>query len=269
MQSAEGLEARIERTGGYPVYVAHRGGAAGPENTLHTCRLSAAQWPSIRMLEVDVRLTRDKELVLMHDSSVDRTTDGQGAVNQYTLAELRQLDAAHLYPALRRRGITVPTLVEFLDEFVGDRWSPDLMFMFDFKDCESVERAWPLIQSYGGGVLHGRYMLGSVFEEPNRLLGRLRDPATTPLMTDIAQTFALTLAYNTGLWAHYEFGRHDIFGYVLQSKSDLFFTAGLVQALHAAGMRVLACGPNLAQPAVLEHCQRCRIDYIMVDALPR
>ena len=51
------------------------------------------------MIEFDVQLTRDNALVLMHDATVDRTTDGKGKVSEMTLAELRRLDAG-----VRRRG---------------------------------------------------------------------------------------------------------------------------------------------------------------------
>lgn len=88
-----------------------------------------------------------------------------------------------------------------------------------------------------------------------------------PLMTDIAQTFALTLAHGTGLWSLYTFGQHDVFGYVLQSQSPLFLTEGLVQALHQQGMRVMACGPRLGERDVMQYCLTCHIDYIMVDGV--
>jgi glycerophosphoryl diester phosphodiesterase len=213
---------------------------------------------------VDIRLTRDKRLVLMHDSSVDRTTDGQGAVCDLLLSEVRQLNAAHCFPQLP--ATTVPTLEEFLEEFAGSatRYSPDLLFMFDFKDEASIEQAWPLIHSYP--TLRNRYILGAIFESPNTLLREKRLPGT-PLVTDIAQTFALTIAYNTGLWSLYEFGQHDIFGYVLQSQSPVFLSRELIDALHAKGMRVMVCGPLLAQRPVLEHYIACGADYIMVDSI--
>jgi glycerophosphoryl diester phosphodiesterase len=270
------------RTGGYPLYMAHRGGggALGPENTLHTSLLSAQQWPRIRALEIDIRLTRDRHLVLMHDSSVDRTTDGQGAVNQMLLSEIKALDAAHCYPHLAHVEIRVPTLIEFLDEFLVHRkneW-PDLMFMFDFKDEESIERTWVLLKHYQdrGLLSRGRYMVGSVFEAPNNLLQRLLsemggggDGKIPPLMTDITQTTRLAIAHGTGMWSFYEFGGHDVFGYVLQSQTPLFLTAGLIDALHDKGMRVLVCGPRLAEPDLHQHCLDCGVDYIMIDALLR
>lgn len=71
---------------------AHRGyHAAAPENTLAAVRASAAL--GAHLTECDVRDTKDGELVLMHDSSIDRTTDGSGEVSEMTLAEL---EAVHV-----------------------------------------------------------------------------------------------------------------------------------------------------------------------------
>ena len=71
---------------------AHRGGATThPENTLpafaEAVRLGA------HMIEFDVAISRDGVLVLMHDATVNRTTNGKGKVNEFTLAELKRLDA--------------------------------------------------------------------------------------------------------------------------------------------------------------------------------
>ena len=61
------------------------------------------------MVELDVQLTRDHEVVVMHDWTLDRTTDGSGAVRDRTLAEIRRLDAGAWFgPAFR--GERVPTL---------------------------------------------------------------------------------------------------------------------------------------------------------------
>lgn len=93
--------------------IAHRGGAGiMPENTL------AAFQRAIRLgcdyVEVDVRTTRDGKLVIMHDRTVDRTTNGSGAVNTLTLAEIRKLDAGAKFSPLYR-GERVPTLDEVFE----------------------------------------------------------------------------------------------------------------------------------------------------------
>jgi glycerophosphoryl diester phosphodiesterase len=81
----------------------HRG-AAGlePENTVRSFRRACDL--GVDRVETDVRLTRDRRLVCMHDATVDRTTSGSGAMADLTFAEIRQLDAGH--------GERVPTLLE-------------------------------------------------------------------------------------------------------------------------------------------------------------
>jgi glycerophosphoryl diester phosphodiesterase len=103
--------------------IAHRGGSGlAPENTLAAFRRSLAAGADV--LEMDVRTTADGHLVVLHDATVDRTTDGRGAVKEMTLAELKTLDAGYHWTAdqgrsfpFRGRGITVPTLSEVLAAF--------------------------------------------------------------------------------------------------------------------------------------------------------
>lgn len=77
--------------------IAHRGGALEyPENTLYAYQQSLARSGS-HMLEMDIYETADGELVVIHDATVDRTTDGSGSVSSLTLAQLQALDAAHCY----------------------------------------------------------------------------------------------------------------------------------------------------------------------------
>jgi len=94
--------------------IAHRGdSAAHPENTLAS--FAAALEIGAAIIEFDVHLTRDGEVVVIHDPKVDRTTDGHGIIKQMTLADIRRLSAG--YPT--RFGSTylgqkVPTLAETL-----------------------------------------------------------------------------------------------------------------------------------------------------------
>jgi len=97
-----------------PLIIAHRGDSAHrPENTL--AAFAAALEIGAAFVEFDVHLTRDGEVVVIHDATLDRTTNGQGAVRNMTLAEIRRFSAG--YPA--RFGSTytgerVPTLGEVL-----------------------------------------------------------------------------------------------------------------------------------------------------------
>src|SRR4051794_3095625 len=85
--------------------VGHRGAAAhAPENTLAS--FEKARELGVDMVEFDVHLTADRRCVVIHDETVDRTTDGHGLVGSKTLPELRELDAGN--------GERIPTLEELL-----------------------------------------------------------------------------------------------------------------------------------------------------------
>lgn len=98
--------------------IAHRGGAGlRPEETLEA--FANAEALGADMFELDVRATADGAIVLLHDATVDRTTDGQGAVAGINLIELRKLDAGYRWTQdggkthpYRGKGIQVPTLEE-------------------------------------------------------------------------------------------------------------------------------------------------------------
>jgi glycerophosphoryl diester phosphodiesterase len=82
---------------------------AEPENTLRSFRRAVEI--GVAMVEMDVQLTKDGRLAVIHDATVDRTTNGQGPVKDFTLAELQRLDAG--------RGEPVPALEEVFDLVKG------------------------------------------------------------------------------------------------------------------------------------------------------
>ena len=108
----------------------HRGASGhAPENTLEAFRLSMEMGAD--GFELDVHMSADGELVVIHDESVDRTTNGTGLVRDMTLEQLKELDACNGMEAYR--GAKIPTLGEVLDlvrdtqhivnvEVKGDDW---------------------------------------------------------------------------------------------------------------------------------------------------
>lgn len=117
-----------------PLLYAHRGGAAlAPENTL--LAFTQGLEYSADVLELDVRLNADDELMVIHDATLDRTTNGSGPVRAATLIEIKALDAGYWftkdegksYP-FRGQGVTVPTLDEVFTAF------PDVAINIDIKD---------------------------------------------------------------------------------------------------------------------------------------
>ena len=132
---------------------AHRGNAAYfPENTMASFRSAAELKPD--MIETDVHMTRDGELILMHDHTVDRTTNGTGLIREKTLAEMRALDAGS-WKDETFRGEKVPTFREFLEYF---RAYPDMLFNIELKDYpadsgdfayESAKKTIAMMDEYG------------------------------------------------------------------------------------------------------------------------
>lgn len=257
----DSFEQTVARTGGFPLVCAHRGGCGplyAPENTMAAFRRSVQY--GVRLLEIDLHLTRDQQLVLMHWNSVEETTDGNGRISELTLREIKQLDAGHYLEEFRGRGHRVPSFDEFLLEF-----SPvsDLLFCLDFKEPEAARAAMRAIEPFG---LQHRIMLSSVFTEANEALRLIKPLPTTPLCTTIAETLKMLAMYELGLLAHYQ-PKHDVYGFVLCKPTLPLWKRELVQAIHSMGCRVVVFpyGDELNRVERMRECVAFGVDYIMVD----
>lgn len=97
--------------------IAHRGGAKlAPENTL--AAIKQAVDLGVDMIEIDVILSKDGEIIVIHDSKIDRTTNGSGVVKEMTLAEIKRYDAGSWFDA-KFAGEKVPTLAEVFSAING------------------------------------------------------------------------------------------------------------------------------------------------------
>lgn len=146
---------------GAPLLFAHRGGALlAPENTLEAFTEAVERWGA-DVLEMDVRLTRDHELVVIHDATVDRTTDGSGAVSSFSLAELQELDAGARFQGpggerpFRGQGVRVPRFRTVLERF------PHTRLKVDAKDPRATV---PLIRMVEAMGARDRVLLASADE---------------------------------------------------------------------------------------------------------
>lgn len=118
---------------GGPLLIAHRGGRGlMPENTMPAFLDAAERWQA-DMIELDVHASADGHCVVIHDPTVDRTTDGTGPVASKTLAELQKLDAGyHFTPdggqtfPMRGRGARIPRIEEVLEALPGMRLTIEL-----------------------------------------------------------------------------------------------------------------------------------------------
>jgi glycerophosphoryl diester phosphodiesterase len=101
-----------------PLFIAHRGySACYPENTL--AAFNGAIDAGAHMIELDVCLSRDRHLVVIHDETVDRTTNGTGAVKALTMDQLDRLDAGSWFDP-RFNTERLPTLAQVLDATKGE-----------------------------------------------------------------------------------------------------------------------------------------------------
>jgi glycerophosphoryl diester phosphodiesterase len=128
-----------------PVIIGHRGiPSRMPENTMAS--FMAALGLGATGLETDVQMTKDGELVLIHDETVDRTTNGSGLVAGHTLSQLRALDAGGWFHE-RYAGEKIPLLSEFL-AFAADK---DILIDIEIK---SGVVAYPGIEEKLIAMLH-------------------------------------------------------------------------------------------------------------------
>ncbi len=110
-------EWREERVGNW-VNIAHRGASGyAPENTMASFQKAFEMGAD--MLELDVQLSRDGHVVVIHDSDVERTSNGQGEVGALSLQELKSLDVGAWYHP-DYAGETIPTLDEVMERFGGE-----------------------------------------------------------------------------------------------------------------------------------------------------
>ncbi len=157
------------RTAETLIVFAHRGERGHfPENTLLAFEKAARY--DINALEVDIHITRDGVPVVIHDETVDRTTNGQGRVCDLTLAELKVLDAGYHWPydqppenqpdsaerayPFRGQGLTIPTVAELFEAH------PDLWINIDIKH-HSAEIIEPFVRVIREHDMTDRVFVGS------------------------------------------------------------------------------------------------------------
>jgi glycerophosphoryl diester phosphodiesterase len=141
-----------------PIIFAHRGASAqAPENTLSAFELALAQ--KADAIELDVKLSADGQVVVIHDPTVDRTTGSHGRVKDLSLAELRSLDAGSFF-SQEYSGERIPTLEEVF-ESVGKRTFVNVeLTNYNTPRDHLVETVCMLVKKFG---LQKQVMFSSFF----------------------------------------------------------------------------------------------------------
>ncbi len=212
--------------------IAHRGGIVPgyAENTLAAYRRAISF--GVDVIEIDLRGTRDGEIVILHDETLDRTTDGKGNVTDHTLAELKQLNAGN--------GESIPTFAEVLD-LVADT---GVKLLLDIKVSPVLDKAKVvrLTESHDAvlDVIVGVRTLGDLRQfrglNPNiRTLGFIRRPE------DI-DDFVAGGVDIIRLWPEWIEADQEIVGKVQRMGKPVWTTAG--DAPREVLEELIRCGVN-------------------------
>jgi len=201
-----------------PVIIAHRGDKAhAPENTLAAFKQAAEKGADA--IEFDVKLTCDGHVIVLHDQTVDRTTNGSGNLAKLSLAELREMDANVQFPG-QFHGEKVPKLDEVFEE-VGQRLYMNIELTNYATPTDAlVSKVVELVKKYG---LQKRVLFSSF------LVRNLRK--ASDLLPEVSRGL-LTMAGLLGWWGRTFGWRGDYYAlhpYITDVNS------GIVDHLHANG----------------------------------
>jgi glycerophosphoryl diester phosphodiesterase len=229
-----------------PVVVGHRGlPTHAPENTLAAFRACI----DLRVgVELDVRRTRDGQLVCLHDATLDRTTTGKGKLADVSLRELRQLDAGTKFdPAFASE--RVPTLDEFFALLKESKSA--ILVAIDLKEPDCEADVVKLAEKHG--VLKQLVFIGLTIEDA-KTREKLKDASASVACARLcpaADKLADTIEDKTAEWVYVRF----------------IPTADEVKKVHAAGKRVFLVGPLVMgkEPANWAKGRAAGTDAILTD----
>jgi glycerophosphoryl diester phosphodiesterase len=211
----------------------HRGHSVGaPENTLPS--LEAAARLGADACEIDVVLTRDDEIVVLHDELLDRTTNGKGFVCDLSLAEVRRLDAGRWFGP-QFEGTRIPTLSEAL----ATAGRLGLALNVEIKERRRTDR---LIDRLGDVLANAAMMKDIIvisFDHPSLVRAQQRIPGLrTELITHARHVDPVAMAERAGAAS-------------VAIEWDMFHPAD-AEKLHGAGIAVRVTVPKPARISLLE-----------------
>ena len=222
-----------------PLVIAHRAGdQIAPGNTMTAIKMSSEM--GVDMIEVDLHITKDGQIVLAHDPTVDSTTDGTGYVSDYTLDEFLALDAGFHFQntegeyAFKGIGVYKPTLREVFDRY------PDMNYMLEVKHTnpayvhqEIGEELWAIIEEY---EMHDQVMVSSFNQKIINRFDALAD-GQIALGTGREVVFNFTIAHKFFLRNLFQ-PTGDVIQLPRANKYFNFFTKEMMEGAKRLGMDV-------------------------------
>lgn len=264
----ETVEAGAWRPGAQerPLIIAHGGGLRhGPGDTLAALARAAAT--GVDVLEFDVQLSADDQLVLMHDLTVDRTTDGSGLVRSLPVTELKSLNAAAHFEGPAGEGHApepIPTLADVLEYFAP---SP-LRFVIELKNpgADGALAAERLAKALRRFDLEDRVIVGSFHGET---LAAFREASGGAVLTsgapgEIARVMLLPALGLAG--GAFDPAPVAVLQIPLQAGPLDLSAQGFIRRAQALGQAVQYWTVN--DPATMEELALAGADGIMTDDVP-
>ncbi len=238
---------------------AHRGGCTlWPENTLEAYLNTEKRWPGT-LMEGDVQLTKDGHVVVFHDASVERTTDGTGRVSEKTLAELKALDAGYRFTPdggktfpYRGKGLTIPTLAEVIQAL------PNNLFLVEIKDSgPSVDAVIKVLRETNATQ---RFLLASFNPATH---AHLHDKAPEiGTCYDVMDAITMLTALRQGDWEHYT-PAHAMLTFSPELEKQFNVTPAEIDAIHKKGILIQFFTLNTEEE--IKHYLQFPVDSILSD----
>lgn len=240
--------------------IAHRGGAhLRPENTLEAFANALAAGADV--LEMDVRSTVDGALVVIHDATADRTTDGSGAVDAMTLANLQKLDAGFRWSPdggktfpFRGAGVRIPTVDQVFARFSAARMN------LEIKNPPGTAIAKPLCERIRAHGRSERVLVASMSDEAITAFRDACPEVATSLAASEARTFVF--ASYARLGSAYT-PRAAALQLPDRLRDRVLVTPGLVEAAHGRNLKIHAWTVN--DEARMRELVAMGIDGILTD----
>lgn len=242
--------------------IAHQGGdGIFPGDTMYAFEQSATLGADV--LEMDAHITKDGEIVLMHDEKVDRTTDGTGLIEDLTLTELKELDAAYKWSnddektfPFRGQGIQVPALRELFEKF------PDMRYLIEIKLTENpIDK--PLCALIREHHMEEKVIIGSFHDDAMAMFRETcPEVATGAARGEVTSFVILGKVFLSG-WVSPQYQDLQVPWEKSESKGIPIMTKRFIREAHAKNVKVEPWTVN--DPALMKQYIEWGVDGIITD----
>ena len=245
-----------------PLVIAHQGGnGLWPGDTMYAFERAVKLGADV--LEMDAHITKDNQIVLMHDEKVDRTTNGTGLIEEMTLEELKQLDAAYRWSnddgrtfPYRGQGIQVPALEELFVEF------PQMRYVIEIKLTQNPidQPLCDLIRKYN---LQNQVLVGSFHDEAMQNFRNVCPEIATSASRGEVTTFVLLEKIFVGGLVAPQYQTIQPPFNPAESMGILIVTERFVEEAHGKNIKVEPWTVN--DPALMKQYIKWGVDGIITD----